>query len=108
MTITISSDEPSTIDRILQTLQPLRREKLVFDIKTDLLDDEDALKTAAIRERLRLKYVVNGEWATMDDEDRQDAALLESMLYDDENGLVEILEESDAKAFYHEMKSWAK
>lgn len=108
MTITISSDEPSTIDRILQTLQPLRREKLFFDIKTDTSDDEDALKTAAIRERLRLKYVINGEWATMDDEDRQDAALLESMLYDDENGLVEILEESDAKAFYHEMKSWAK
>ena len=108
MTITISSDEPSTIDRILKTLQPLRREKLVFDIKTDVVEDEDALKTAAIRERLRLKYVVNGEWARMDDEDRQDAALLESMLYDDENGLVEVLEEADAKAFYNEMKSWAK
>ena len=108
MTITISSDAQSTIDRILKTLQPLRREKLVFDIKTDVVEDEDALKTAAIRERLRLKYVINGEWATMDDEDRQDAALLESMLYDDENGLVEVLDEADAKAFYHEMKSWAK
>ena len=54
----------------------MRREKLFFDIKTDILDDEDAMKTAAIRERLRLKYVVNGEWAAMDDDDRQDAALL--------------------------------
>ena len=39
------------------------------------------LKNEVVRERLRLKYVTTGEWAVMDDEDRQDAVLLEMMLY---------------------------
>ena len=42
------------------------------------------LKNEVVRERLRLKYVTTGEWAVMDDEDRQDASLLEGMLYDKE------------------------
>lgn len=66
MTITISSNEPLTIDRILQGLQSLRREKLVFDIKTD-----DDVKNAAIRERLRLKHILNNDWSKMDDDERQ-------------------------------------
>jgi hypothetical protein len=67
-------------------------------------DGDDALRTAAIRERLRLKYVTTGEWKTMDDEDRQDASLLEGMLYDRENGQIETHSEADSLQFYRQLK----
>lgn len=104
MTITISSNEPSTIDRVLQLL---RREKVPFSFQPELIDDDD-FRNAAIRERLRLKYVVTGEWLKMTDDDRLDASLLESMLYDDDNDNVEILNKEEQTAFLSEMKSWAK
>lgn len=50
MTITISSNEPSTIDRVLQLL---RREKVPFSFHPELIDDDD-IRNEAIRERLRL------------------------------------------------------
>ncbi len=103
MTITISSNEPSTIDRVLQIL---RREKVPFAFEPKIVDDDDT-RTADIRERLRLKYVETGKWATMTDEERLDASLLESMLYDDDNDNVEILDKTEQTAFRNEMKSWA-
>jgi hypothetical protein len=103
MTITISENvAAATIESLLKYMQ---RKKVPFALDTD---DDDARRTAAIRERLHLKYVLNGEWATMDDEDRQDASLLEGMLYDDENGNVEVLTKAEQIEFRHEMKSWAK
>ena len=45
---------------------------------------EDDLETITIRERLTEKYVKTGEWENMDDEERQDMALLEKMLWLDE------------------------
>jgi hypothetical protein len=101
MTLTIDKNiEPSTLDNLLDYM---RLKKVPFAI-----NDDDAARTAAIKERLRLKYVLTGEWSTMSDEDRQDASLLEGMLYDDENGLVELLNEDDQIDFKNEMKSWAK
>ncbi len=103
MTITISSNEPSTIDRILHLL---RREKVPFVYEPEPLD-ADELKTEAIRERLRLKYVVTDTWSKMTDEERIDASLFESMLYDDDNDCVEVLNPEEQNAFRNEMKSWA-
>ena len=48
MTITISSDEPSTIDRVLHLL---RREKVDFDIKKTKKDVLDDLKDAVAEVR---------------------------------------------------------
>jgi hypothetical protein len=103
MTITLSEDiSPSTIDRLLKYL---RQEKVIFALQ-DNLHDEEAVRIASIRERLRLKYVQTGQWETMNDEDRQDAALLEGMLYDDEKGKVELLNAAEQIEFKNEMKSW--
>lgn len=105
MTITISEDvAPSTIDNLLKYL---RREKVPFALQDNLHDDE-AVRIASIRERLRLKYVLTGQWAGMDDEERQDAALLEGMLYDDESGKVELLGAEEQIEFRNEMQSWAR
>jgi hypothetical protein len=100
MTITISSDEPSMIDRVINLLH---REKVPFDITPELADD-DAVRTAAIRERLRRKFVVSGEWDTMDEEDRLDAALFEGMMYDNEQSPIEYHSEADSRAFYQNQK----
>lgn len=48
MTITISSDEPSTIDRVLQLLN---REKVAFDVKKTKKDVLDDLKDAVAEVR---------------------------------------------------------
>jgi hypothetical protein len=101
MTLTIDKNiEPSTLDSVLDYM---RLKKVSF-----ALNDDDATRTAAIKERLRLKYVLTGEWSTMSDDDRQDASLLEGMLYDDENGLVELLGDDEQTDFRTEMKNWAK
>ena len=96
MTITISNIEASTVETVRAFLQ---RKKIPFT-----LNDEGAIRTAAIRERLRLKYVTNGEWVKMDDEERQDASLLEGMLYDKEQPDYEAYSETDTKDFYKTLK----
>lgn len=96
MTVTIPNIEAPILETVLSFL---RQKKVPFT-----LNDEDALRTEAIRERLRLKYVVNGEWANMDDDDRQDAALLEGMLYDKEQPDYEVYSEAEAKDFYTNLK----
>jgi hypothetical protein len=104
MTITISEHvTPSTLDRLLKYM---RREKVPFVLQPDVQTEEenDLIRTTAIRERLRVKYVINGEWLTMDDEERQDAALLEGMLYDKEQPDYEVYSEADTKAFYNTLK----
>jgi hypothetical protein len=98
MTITISNIENSTVETVLSFL---RRKKVAFTLSDD---DSEAVRTAAIRERLRLKYVINGEWAKMNDEDRQDASLLEGMLYDKEQPDYEVYSETDTKDFYNTLK----
>jgi hypothetical protein len=102
-TITINGNvEQSIIDRVLTLL---RREKVSFTFESATQENEqDALRTAAIRERLRVKYVLNGEWASMDDEDRQDAALLEGMLYDKEQPDYEVYSEADTKNYLNNLK----
>ncbi len=104
MTITLSENvTPSTLERILNYI---KSEKVPYVVNepNGNADDDDELRTSAIRERLRQKYVTTGEWATMDDEDRIDASLLEGMLYDRENGNIETHSEADTAAFYKNLK----
>ena len=104
MTITISDTvAPTTLERILNYM---KKEKVSYVVVPDGDDDDDdVLRTSAIRERLRHKYVTTGAWATMDDEDRQDASLLEGMLYDRENEHSEVYSEADTAAFYKNLKN---
>ena len=46
--------------------------------------DEEWAENEAIRHQLTIKYVVSGQWDTMSDDERQDAALLEKMLWQQE------------------------
>ena len=57
-----------------------------------------------VQERLIKKYVETGEWATMNDDERQDASLLEKMLFDREQPDYEVYSEADTKSFLANLK----
>jgi hypothetical protein len=57
-----------------------------------------------IQKRLIDKYVATGEWAKMNDEERQDASLLERMLYDAEQPSEGQLPESETTQFLSDLK----
>ena len=57
-----------------------------------------------IQERLIKKYVETGQWATMNDDERQDASLLEKMLHDREQPDYEVYSETDTKYFLANLK----
>ncbi len=101
MTITIStSEESSKFEKLLKFLY---KERIAFDfVPTTPVTAEDL----AIRERLRAKYVHSGEWENMNLDEKEDAALLETMLYDKENG-AELLPPTEQAAFLKELRDLA-
>ena len=76
VTIQLPSPSDVSIDRLLRFL---RSEDIDFDYRTD----NEAAETT-IRLQLTEKYVTSGQWATMSDDERQDAALLERLLLQQE------------------------
>lgn len=80
VTITFEADRNDS--KIQQALNYLKSLGLAFRVKEETTKEEaEDEETIAVRERLRLKYVVNGEWQNMEEEDREDAVLLETMLW---------------------------
>ncbi len=98
MTITIStSEESSKFEKLLKFLY---KERIAFDIVSSAPVTAEDL---AIRERLRAKYIPSGEWENMSLDEKEDAALLETMLYDKENG-AELLSPDEQTAFLKELR----
>ena len=102
MTISFSNSiEPSKIERVLQFLY---REHIAFNFEpSSVVSPEDL----AIRERLHNKYVQTGEWNALSLDEKEDAALLESMLFLEETGQATPLSVEDDADFKNEIKSWA-
>ena len=101
MTITVfNSVESSKFEKLLQFLY---QERIAFSFEpTPSVSAEDL----AIKERLRAKYVDSGEWAAMNLDEKEDAALLETMLYDREKG-VELLTPTEQTSFLNELRDLA-
>ncbi len=102
MTISFSNAvEPSKIERVLQFLY---REHIPFSFEpSQTVSPEDL----AIRERLHNKYVSTGEWNDLSLDEKEDAALLESMLFLEETGQTTPLSADEDADFKNEIKSWA-
>lgn len=102
MTITINDAAESAKHEKL--LQFLHQERISFSVEPPpLVSEEDA----AIKERLRAKYVESGKWVAMNLDEKEDAALLETMLYDREKG-VELLTKTEQTAFLNELRDLAQ
>lgn len=50
-------------------------------VKTSVVSNSDSDEITIVRQRLHDRYVVSGEWSQMSDEDREDAAHAETMIY---------------------------
>ena len=67
----------------------------------------DSLDDSIIRERLHNKYVLNGQWHAMNLEEKEDASLLETMLYLEETEQAAPLSIEEDLDFKNEVKTWA-
>lgn len=94
-TIMIEVEDTSNIQKILDFVNHLKGV-----VKVSKLTDEQTW----VRQQLTEKYVETGEWENMDDEDRQDAALGEMMLYAKMQPDYEIYTESETKSFLTNLK----
>lgn len=102
MTISIpNSVEPSKFERLLKFL---KREHITFSVEpTPSVSEEDLV----IQERLHAKYVVNSKWESMNLDEKEDAALLETMLYEREKG-IDLLTPDEQTDFLNELRNLAK
>ena len=103
VTITFEADHNDS--KMQQALNYLKSLGLSFRIKDDTSNKEEDEEIIAVRERLRLKYVVTGEWQNMDEEDREDAVLLETMLWKREQPDYEVLSEEESEAFLKSLEN---
>ena len=80
MTTTIQFDIQNAEQQLKfqQVLDYVTHIKLPFQTVEEQPED---LKTVTVRTRLTEKYVKTGEWETMDEEEREDAALGEMMIF---------------------------
>ncbi len=107
--IIIRFDNPHLYERVIKFLGRLkisyqvRSDKTPFNVNwaegqsTTLEEGDDIEEILAVRQRLHEKYVITGEWHKMDDDERQDASLLEMMLYksNDPDNVVVSTKETD-------------
>ena len=97
---------PYTESKDLQILLDLaQRLKLSFRIREVEPAEPDDLETITIRERLTEKYVKTGEWENMDDDERQDAVLLEKMLWSQEQPDYEVYSVEESARILAELKA---
>ena len=66
-------------------------------VKTETLQPKSEIET--IRKRLYNKYVVTGLWVNMNDEEREDAALAETMIYAQEQPDYHVYSEAESKNY---------
>ena len=67
-------------------------------------NDEDSAINALIQDRLIEKYVATGQWEKMDDEERQDASLLEKMLLTESESEFETVSADESDLFLTKLR----
>jgi hypothetical protein len=108
-TLIFQYDDAAKIQQILNLANQLKMQfQLVDTLPIRLSETDNGVWDAdiypIIQQRLIQKYVITGEWEAMDDDERQDASLLEKMLYDKEQPDYEVHSEADTKSFLTNLK----
>jgi hypothetical protein len=78
--------------------------RLKIAIKSEKKTDDDH-EIEMVRKRLHDKYVVTGQWVKMDDEEREDAAHAESMIYAKEQPDYEVFSIEETDAYLTDLKN---
>ena len=79
-----------------------KRLKIAINSEKEADDDHEI---EVVRQRLHEKYVVNGLWEKMDDEEREDAAHVESMIYAKEQPDYKVYSVSETETYLEKLRS---
>jgi hypothetical protein len=106
VTITFDTDRnDNTLQRGLNYLKSLG---LSFHINEAFHVSENTEEEAErlwVQSQLHKKYVETHQWQTMDDEDRQDAVLAETLLYIEQKGDNKPLSVAETQDFLEKLKT---
>ena len=85
----------------------LRSLKLPFQIFLPFTgeNEDEFLENLVIRDRLVENYVKSGEWEKMDDEERQDAVLLEKMVFQEEQPDYKVYSVEESEKLLADLKA---
>ena len=106
-TIIAQFDDATKLEKVIALFKSL---KVPFQFDNSAIEvnkEEDAAMNAFIQDRLIKKYVVTGQWDKMDDEERQDASLLEKMLLTETEADFESVTAEEADLFLSKLKQGA-
>ena len=106
-TIIAQFDDATKLEKVIALFKIL---KVPFQFDNSAIEvnkEEDAAMNAFIQDRLIKKYVVTGQWDKMDDEERQDASLLEKMLLTETEADFESVTAEEADLFLSKLKQGA-
>ena len=99
MTLTI---ELENLDAYQWLLKSLKKRNVPYQILEK--DTDSDAEVSNVQNRLHDKYVVSGEWEKMDDEDRQDAVLAETMIWRKEQPNYEVFSAENTAQFLADLK----
>jgi hypothetical protein len=100
--ITIHFKDSTKLQKVINFIKRLQLPFQIVENEDETIWESDI--HPIIQKRLIDKYVATGEWAKMNDEERQDASLLERMLYDSEQPSEGQLPESETTQFLSDLK----
>lgn len=78
---------------------PLKKGDILLDT-----NDEDSEEHIYVQKALQQKFVETGQWKTMTDDDQQDAALAEMMLYEQQRPDYKVMTAEESDTFYATLK----
>jgi hypothetical protein len=100
--ITIHFKDSTKLQKVINFIKRLQLPFQIVESEEETIWESDI--HPIIQKRLIDKYGATGEWAKMNDDERQDASLLERMLYDAEQPSEGHLPESETVQFLSDLK----
>jgi hypothetical protein len=100
--LTIHFSDTSKLQKVISFIKKLQLPFQITEMQEETIWDKQI--HPIIQQRLIDKYVKTGEWANMNDDERQDASLLERMLYDAEQPSEGRLPEAETLQFLSDLK----
>jgi hypothetical protein len=73
-----------------------------FRVTTKNIAEADEI--TVVRQRLQTKYVVDGTWQTMTDDEKEDAAHAETMIYAQEQPSHRVISPDESKAYRKQLR----
>lgn len=98
ITITLDTNQESHLERFIRLAEQL---KIAITVNKQ---SEETTDTLWIQSQLYEKYVKTGKWQNMDDEDRQDAVVLEKMLLTETRADFETVSIDEAEDFLNKLR----